>query len=87
MTPILPYVPLNFIWPVMLWGLLALPVLIVAYLWLLRRRKQSTLRFANLGLVREALGRARCLAAPSCRRCCCCWRWPCCCWRRPGRPR
>ena len=57
MTPILPYVPLNFIWPVMLWGLLALPVLIVAYLWLLRRRKQSTLRFANLGLVREALGR------------------------------
>ena len=50
-------IPLSFFWPVMLWGLLALPVLVLAYLWLLRRRKQTTLRFANLGLVKQAMGR------------------------------
>ena len=50
-------IPLSFLWPVMLWGLLALPVLVLAYLWLLRRRKQATLRFAHLGLVKQAMGR------------------------------
>ncbi len=55
--PLNPTLPVSFIWPVMLWGLITLPLLVVAYLWLLRRRKQSTLRFAHLGLVREALGR------------------------------
>jgi Ca-activated chloride channel family protein len=49
--------PLNFIWPTMLWGLLALPLLVLAYLWLLRRRKQSTLSFAHLGLVKAAMGK------------------------------
>jgi Ca-activated chloride channel homolog len=49
-------IPLSFIWPAMLWGLVALPLLVGAYLWLLRRRKRSTLRFAHLGLVKEALG-------------------------------
>lgn len=48
--------PLNFIWPIMLWGLLALPLLVLAYLWLLRRRKRSSLRFAHLGLVKQAMG-------------------------------
>ncbi len=50
-------IPLSFLWPVMLWGLLALPLLVLAYLWLMRRRKQTTLRFAHLGLVKEALGK------------------------------
>ena len=49
---------LNFIWPEMLWGLLALPLFVAVYVWLLRRRKKSTLRFASLGLVKEALGRS-----------------------------
>lgn len=49
-------IPLSFIWPVMLWGLAALPLLVLAYLWLLRRRKRSSLRFAHLGLVKEAMG-------------------------------
>ena len=49
-------VPMSFIWPAMLWGLVALPLLVGAYLWLLRRRKRSSLRFAHLGLVKEALG-------------------------------
>lgn len=48
--------PINFLWPEMLWALLALPLLVMAYLWLLRRRKKSVLRFASLGLVKEALG-------------------------------
>ncbi len=57
MSPYLSQLPISFLWPVMLWGLLALPLLILTYVWLLSRRKQSTLRFANLGLVREALGK------------------------------
>jgi Ca-activated chloride channel homolog len=48
---------MTFIWPTMLWGLLALPLLVGAYFWLLRRRKKSALRYASLGLVKEALGR------------------------------
>ncbi len=48
---------LTFLWPEMLWSLLLLPALVAAYLWLLRRRKQTTLRFANLALVKEAMGR------------------------------
>jgi Ca-activated chloride channel family protein len=48
--------PVNFLWPTMLWGLVALPLLVLAYWWLLRRRKQSTLSFAQLGLVKQAMG-------------------------------
>ena len=48
---------MTFIWPTMLWGLLALPLLVGAYVWLLRRRKKTALRYASLGLVKEALGR------------------------------
>ena len=47
----------TFLWPTLLWGLLALPVLIVLYAWLLRRRKRTSLRYANLSLVKEALGK------------------------------
>lgn len=49
--------PLTFLWPDLLWGLLLLPLLVLLYVWLQRRRKKTTLRYANLGLVREALGR------------------------------
>ena len=45
-----------FQWPLMLWALLAVPALIALYLFILRRKKQAALRYANLGLVREALG-------------------------------
>ncbi len=47
---------MTFLWPELLWLLLALPLLVLAYRWLLRRRGGSTLRFASLGLVREAVG-------------------------------
>ena len=51
-------IPMTFIWPDMLWGLILLPLLVLLYVWLQRRRKKTTLRYANLGLVREALGKS-----------------------------
>ena len=50
--------PMTFIWPEILWGLIVLPLLVLLYVWLQRRRKKTTLRYANLGLVREALGKS-----------------------------
>ncbi len=47
---------MTFLWPEMLWLLLALPVVVVVYLWLLRRKKKLALRYASLSMVREALG-------------------------------
>jgi len=50
--------PFGFLWPTLLWGLVLVPLLVLTYLWLLRRRKKTVLRFANLGLVKQAMGRA-----------------------------
>jgi Ca-activated chloride channel family protein len=47
---------MQFLWPHMLWLLLALPLLAVAYLYLLSRRKKAALLYASLGLPRAALG-------------------------------
>lgn len=47
---------MSFLWPQVLWLLLAVPALAAAYVVLLRRRKRSAVRFANLALVREAVG-------------------------------
>ena len=47
---------MNFLWPRLLWLLLALPLLVLAYLWLMGRRKKLALRYASLSIVREALG-------------------------------
>jgi Ca-activated chloride channel family protein len=48
---------MNFLWPSLLWTLLLLPLLVTLYLWLLRRRKQAVLPYADLSLVKQALGR------------------------------
>jgi Ca-activated chloride channel family protein len=48
---------MTFLWPNMLWAMLAVPALVALYVFLITRRKKSTLRYANLGLVKEALGR------------------------------
>src|SRR5690625_2868755 len=48
---------MTFLWPHMLWVLLALPLLILIYFLLLRRRKKLAVRFASLGLVKEAMGK------------------------------
>jgi Ca-activated chloride channel family protein len=48
-----------FLWPQYLWLMLALPLLPLAYVWLLRRRGKLAVRYSSLGLVRAAAsGRA-----------------------------
>ncbi|MGV8803370.1 MAG: VWA domain-containing protein [Polaromonas sp.] len=47
---------MTFLWPQFLWLLLALPVLVAVYVWLLRRKKKNALRYASLSIVREAMG-------------------------------
>jgi Ca-activated chloride channel homolog len=47
---------MKFLWPEMLAGLLAAPLLLWLYWWVLSRRKKVALPFANLALVREAMG-------------------------------
>ena len=49
--------PVHFLWPDFLWGLLVLPLLVLLYAWLMRRRRQSALRYASMSLVREAMGK------------------------------
>jgi Ca-activated chloride channel family protein len=55
--------PMTFMWPTLLWLLLAVPLLVAVYMWLLRRKKKASLRFASLSIVREAMD-----AGPSFRR-------------------
>lgn len=50
---------MTFLWPEILWLLAAAPALIALYLFLLRRKKKTALRYANLNLVKEALGAGR----------------------------
>jgi Ca-activated chloride channel homolog len=50
---------MSFIWPEMLWLLTTIPMLVAAYLFLLRRKKKSALRYANLKLIKEAMGAGR----------------------------
>jgi Ca-activated chloride channel family protein len=47
---------IGFLWPTVLWALFAWPLLVGAYLWLLRRRRRATLPVARLALVRQAAG-------------------------------
>ncbi|MFI5444360.1 VWA domain-containing protein [Polaromonas sp. UC242_47] len=47
---------MTFLWPQFLWLLLALPLLVGLYVWLLRRKKKIALRYASLSIVREAMG-------------------------------
>lgn len=47
---------MKFLWPEALWILLVVPLLVAGYVVLLRRRKKTALRYANLTLVKEALG-------------------------------
>jgi Ca-activated chloride channel family protein len=48
---------MTFLWPEMLWLYLALPLLIGAYIWVLRRKKKFALRYASLDLIKEAMGK------------------------------
>lgn len=49
---------MSFLWPEMLWLMIVVPLLVLLYVWLLRRRKKTAIRFANLTLVKEAMGKS-----------------------------
>jgi Ca-activated chloride channel family protein len=46
---------MTFNWPEMLWLLLAVPVIVAAYVWLLRRKKKLAIRYASLSMVKAAM--------------------------------
>jgi Ca-activated chloride channel family protein len=48
---------MSFLWIRMLWLLLLVPVLVVIYILLQRRRQKYAVRYASLSLVKDALGR------------------------------
>ena len=47
---------MTFLWPQFLWLLAAIPLLVLLYVWLMRRKKKLALRYASLSIVREAMG-------------------------------
>ncbi len=47
---------MGFLWPQLLWMLLAVPLLVGVYFWVLGRRRKVAVRYAGLDLVREAMG-------------------------------
>jgi Ca-activated chloride channel family protein len=47
---------MMFLWPELLWLLVVVPALIGLYVLLLRRKKKQALRYASLGMVRDAMG-------------------------------
>ena len=49
---------MSFIWPVMLLSLLLVPLFVLLYWRLQRRRRQAAVHYGTLGMVREAAGRA-----------------------------
>ena len=49
-------IPVTFMWPQFLWLMLAVPLLVAVYIWLLGRKKKLALRYASLSIVKEAMG-------------------------------
>ena len=47
----------SFLWPQLLWLLVLLPMLVLLYVILQRRRKRLAVRYASLTIVKQALGR------------------------------
>jgi len=47
---------MKFLWPEMLWLLLLVPALVAGYFYILRRKRESALRYASLSMVKEAIG-------------------------------
>ena len=47
---------MTFLWPELLWLLLLVPLLVVAYVWLLSRKKSASVRYASLAMIKEAIG-------------------------------
>ena len=45
---------MALLWPSFIWLLLLIPLIIAAYVWILRRRRRFTVRYSSLSLVRAA---------------------------------
>ena len=48
---------MTFQWPTLLWTLALLPLIVLLYIWLLKRRRKQTVRLASLAIARQALGK------------------------------
>ena len=48
---------MSFVWPSLLWLLLLLPLIVALYLWMLSRKRRSTVRLASIAVAKMALGR------------------------------
>ncbi|KQP23570.1 ABC transporter ATP-binding protein [Pseudorhodoferax sp. Leaf267] len=46
---------MHFLWPQLLWLLGTIPLMVLAYLGLLRRRRRQVLRYASLAIVKQAM--------------------------------
>src|SRR5258708_13819968 len=46
---------MDILWPQFLLLLGLIPLLIIVYVWILRRRRRSAVRYSSLSLIREAL--------------------------------
>jgi len=49
---------MTFVWPIMLWLLVLVPILAGLYVWILRRRKRAVVRYSNLSIVKAAMGKS-----------------------------
>jgi Ca-activated chloride channel homolog len=48
---------MSYLWPNLLWMLVLLPALVLLYLWLLKRRRRTTVRLASVQVAKLALGK------------------------------
>ena len=47
---------MSFVWPKMLWLLALLPLLVLLYLWVLKRKRKTTVRLASVSIAKLAAG-------------------------------
>ncbi len=47
---------MTFLWPEMLWLVLAVPALVAGYFYLLRRKQETAVRYASLSMIKQAIG-------------------------------
>lgn len=48
---------MSFLWPHMLWAMAAVPLLVLLYAWILKRRRKSAVRLASVAIARQAAGK------------------------------
>ncbi len=48
---------MTFVWPQLLWLLVLVPLLVLLYVWLLRRKAQHAVQFSHVAMVRAAAGK------------------------------